>query len=157
MCGRLSVGKDFLKLLHSAGGCGHDTGDSKGASGDLLRCRELRGDTSYTILFRFLVRARAGEVIAATELEADAGRFHAKEWPYAVIELYLGRRSPELTLDDANKSDSGCEAQFFTGEWYILQNKPAEAATSLHKALDTCPESLWAYGAAQEELKRLKP
>jgi tetratricopeptide (TPR) repeat protein len=132
-------------------------GDFKGAAGDLLRCRELRGDSNNTVLFRFLARARAGEADAAAELEANAGPLDVKEWPYAVVELYLGRRSPELTLGAASKSNDRCEAQFFTSEWYILQNKPAEAATSLCKAVETCPRSFWAYGAAQAELKRLIP
>jgi rhomboid protease GluP len=109
------------------------------------------------MLLRYLARARAGETAAAAELEANAGRLKTKDWPYAVIELYLGRRSPELTLDAASKPDQQCGARFFTGEWLILQNKSAEAETALRKAVETCPKTFVEYHAAQAELKRLKP
>jgi uncharacterized caspase-like protein len=97
------------------------------------------------------------EAAAAAELEVNAGRLKTKEWPFAVIELYLGRRSLELTLDAASKPDERCEAQFFSGEWYVLQNKPAEAGAALRKAVETCPKAWVEYAAAQAELKRLKP
>jgi tetratricopeptide (TPR) repeat protein len=88
-------------------------GDFKGASGDMLQClRDMAGNR--LVLFRFLARTRAGEADAAAELEANVERrVDTKEWPYAVIELYLGRRSPELTLDAASNSDEQCEAQFW--------------------------------------------
>jgi hypothetical protein len=35
-----------------------------------------------------------------------------KEWPYAVIELYLGRRQPDTTLEAADKEVERCQAQF---------------------------------------------
>jgi hypothetical protein len=109
------------------------------------------------MLFRYLARARAGEAIAAAELGTNASRLKTKECPYAVIELYLGRRSPELTLDAASKPDERCTVQVHSGEWYILQNKPAEAGAALGKAAESCPKSFNEYVAAQAALKRLKP
>jgi lipoprotein NlpI len=87
----------------------------------------------------------------------NAGRLKTKEWPFAVIELYLGRRSLELTLDAASKPDERCEAQFYSGEWYILQSKLAEAGAALREAVEICPKDFTEYAAAQAELKRLKP
>jgi tetratricopeptide (TPR) repeat protein len=130
--------------------------DFKGASGDLLRSIELN-DGIYAMLFRYLARARADEAAAKVELEANAGRLKTKEWPYAVIELYLGRRPVELTLGAAAKPNDRCQVQFYTGEWLILQNKPTEAGASLRKALEICSKDLVEYAAAQAELKRLKP
>jgi lipoprotein NlpI len=101
--------------------------------------------------------ARGGETLAVAELEANAGRLKTKEWPYAVIELYLGRRSPELMLDAAGKPDEQCVAQFYSGEWYILQNKSAEARAALRKVVETCPKTVTEYADALAELKRLKP
>jgi hypothetical protein len=60
-------------------------------------------------------------------------------------------------LDAASKPDDRCEAQFYSGEWYILQNKPAEAGATMRKAMETCPKDFIEYAAAQAELKRLKP
>lgn len=131
-------------------------GDFKGASGDFQRALETKDDI-YAMLFRYLARARAGETPVAAELEANAGRLQNKEWPYAVIELYLGTRSPELTLSAAVKPDQQCEAQFYSGEWHILGNRPGEAEALLRKAAEACPKDFIEYNAALAELKRLKP
>jgi tetratricopeptide (TPR) repeat protein len=140
--------------LRQLGAARFDAGDFKGASSELLRSLELKGD-GYTMLYRYLARARAGETLAAAELEVNAGRLKTKEWPYAVIEFYLGKRSLELTLDSAAKLEEMCEAQFYIGEWHVLQNKPAEAQAALEKAIKTCPKIVSEYYSALAELKRL--
>jgi hypothetical protein len=50
-----------------------------------------------------------------------------------------------------------CEAQFHSGEWYILQNKLAEAQVALQKAVEICPKALSEYTGARAALQRLKP
>ena len=119
-----------------------------------MRAVELEDDI-YAMLFRFLARTRAGET-AAAELEANAGRLKTKEWPYAVAELYLGKRSPAATLDAAIKPDDRCEAQFYIGQWHILKSNAAEAASALKVAVDTCPKTFVEFTAAIAELNRLK-
>ena len=99
--------------------------------------------------------SRAGET-AAAELEANAGRLKDKKWPYAVIELYLGKRSPEATLDAAGKPDEKCEAQFYIGQWHILKGDRSAAAAPLKAAVETCPKTFIEYVGAVVELKRLK-
>ncbi len=131
-------------------------GDFKGASSDLLRSIELKDDI-YAMLFRYLARARAGAKRLRRRNLRPMRDSLTKEWPYAVIELYLGRRSPELMLDAAGKPDEQCVAQFFSGEWYILQNKSAEARAALRKVVETCPKTVTEYADALTELKRLKP
>jgi hypothetical protein len=51
----------------------------------------------HAALFHYLARTRAGES-AAVELEETAGALETKDWPYAVSGLYLGKRSPAITL-----------------------------------------------------------
>ncbi len=128
--------------------------DFKEASTEMLRALELRDDID-TMLFRYLARARAGETLAAAELEADATRLKTKEWPYAVIELYLGRRSPDLTLDAAGTPQQQREALFYNGEWYIVHRQP-EAQAALRKAAEICPKGFSEYHAAQAELNRIR-
>jgi len=130
-------------------------GDFKGAAADLLRSLELEDDV-YAMLLRYLARARSGET-AEAELEANAGRLKDKAWPYAVIELYLGKRSPAATIDAAAKSDDRCEAQFYVGEWHLLKGNKTEAAAALRIAVDTCPKTFTEYTTAVFELKRLQP
>ena len=130
-------------------------GDFKAAAAELLRSLALN-DSSYAMLFRYLARQRAGETGGA-ELEANAGRLKDKKWPYAVIEMYLGKRSPEATLDAAGKPDEKCEAQFYIGQWHILKGDQTAAAAPLKAAVDTCPKTFIEYTGAVVELKRLKP
>jgi rhomboid protease GluP len=54
----------------------------------------------------------------------------------------------------ANPSER-CEAQFYGGEWQLLQGDGAAAATALTAALDNCPKSFIEHKGAEAELKRL--
>jgi lipoprotein NlpI len=108
------------------------------------------------MLFRHLAKARAGEAGEA-ELEANAGRLKTREWPYAVIELCLGKRSPTATLDAAVTPGDRCEAQFYIGQWHVLKASKAEAETALKVAVETCPKNSVEYAAAVAELRRLRP
>lgn len=130
-------------------------GEFKGSASDLLRAVELEDDV-YAMLFRYLARTRAGEA-AEAELEANAGRVKTKEWPYAVTELYLGKRLPVATLDAAVKPDHHCEAQLYIGQWHVLKGNAADAETALKVAVETCPKNFIEHTAAVAELKRLKP
>jgi tetratricopeptide (TPR) repeat protein len=129
-------------------------GQFKEASADFLRDIEI-GGRAYPMLSHFLAQERAGET-ATPELEANAARLKTKEWPYAVIELYLGRRSPEAALAATSNAEERCQAYFFIGQWNILRGDRDEAAKALKVAADTCPRT-WPGAQANAELKRLKP
>jgi hypothetical protein len=105
------------------------------------------------MLYRYLAQSRAGEADAFPELEANANRLTSKEWPYAVIELYLGRRTYEATLD-GNTPERRCEAQFYFAEWLALKSGAAEAETELKGIIDSCPQTSRAYKDAVAELTR---
>jgi lipoprotein NlpI len=128
-------------------------GDFKGAVADLSHSLELK-DRTFPMLFLFLARSRSGET-AAPELEANAGRLKTKEWPYAVIELYLGRRQPNTTLEAADKEVERCQAQFYIGEWGLLADDPTVAAAALRAAAATCLKTQIEYDGATAELKWL--
>lgn len=132
-----------------------NSGDFKGASSDLLRSIELK-DNIYAMLFRYLAKARAGES-AEADLEANATRLKTKEWPYAVIELYLGKRSADATSDLADKPDQKCEAHYYVGEWHVLKGNKADAEAALKTAIDTCPKDFIESWSAIAEMKRLNP
>jgi lipoprotein NlpI len=143
---------DYLRHLGLAR---FNKGHFKEAATDLLRSIEQQDD-GYAMLFRYLARSRAG-ASASSELEANASRLKDKTWPFAVIEFYLGKRSPQATLDAASKPDERCEAQFYIGQWHIVKGTPGAAAEPLKLAVETCPKTFIEYTAAVSELKRLKP
>jgi tetratricopeptide (TPR) repeat protein len=131
--------------------------DFKGASANLLHALELKDDL-YVILFRYLARAHSGERDAAeAELAESARRWKVRVWPYALIELYLGKRSPEAMLDAAVKRSDRCMVQFHVGEWHALRSQSAEALTALRGAAEICSRDSFEYRAAGAELARLTP
>ena len=130
-----------------------DQGNFKEAALALSRANELE-DNAYSIIWHYLARQRGGENGRA-ELEADATRLKSKDWPYPVIELYLGGRSPAEVLSLAGKPEERCEAEFYSGEWHLLHGNRAAAATALQAAADMCSKDFFEYKGALAELKRL--
>jgi len=128
-------------------------GNFTAGAADLLRANEIQ-EGSYSMIWRYLARERAGEN-AAAELDKNAVRLKSAEWPYPVVELYLGRRSPADVLSAAGKADERCEAQFYIGEWHLLRGDRAAATTAFHTAAETCPKEFDEYTGALAELKRL--
>jgi lipoprotein NlpI len=133
----------------------HRKGDFTAATADLLRATDL-ADNAYGMLFRYLARARLKQDGAA-ELSASAARLKSKDWPYAVIDFYLGLRSLAEMRAAANRPQETCEAEFYIGAWHLLRGSNAEARTALQVAADTCPKTYIEYTAAVAELKRLEP
>jgi lipoprotein NlpI len=129
--------------------------DFGAAVSDLARAVEDKPADAYPALWLYIVRARVGHKKATAELETNAERLKAADWPYPVVELYLGLRTPEATLAAPAKPDDRCEAQFYIGEWRLLQADRPLAIESLDAAADTCPKALVEYRGAWAELKRL--
>jgi tetratricopeptide (TPR) repeat protein len=90
-------------------------GDYDRAIADLTEAIRLdpRGNT-YSMLWGYLAQGRAGENGTA-KLAASAARLKTKDWPYSVIEFYLGKRSAVEMLSATAKPDERCEAQFYLG------------------------------------------
>jgi tetratricopeptide (TPR) repeat protein len=131
--------------------------DFKGALPDFQRSIELGGG-AHAILYRFLAQSRAGEGTAASrDLEASAARLESRDWPQAALELFLGRSKPETVLAAAAKPSEACEAQFYVGQWQLLQGSRHEAVTALQAAAETCAKSEFEHDGAVAELNRLGP
>jgi lipoprotein NlpI len=128
-------------------------GDFNAAATDLLNAGKLTEDP-YTLLWRYLSRARAGQD-GTSELADNAARLKKKDWPYAVIEFYLGKRSLDSMREAAANPNEKCEADFYAGEWHLLRGNKADARTGLQAAAETCPKSFFEYFGAVAELKRL--
>jgi lipoprotein NlpI len=133
----------------------YNNGDFKGAL-PFLRPAVQSKDQAYIVLIRYLAQMRIGESAAAAELERNAGGLPSKDWPHAVAELYLGRRSPADTLEAATTDHYRCEAHFYIGKWHLLKGETSRAATELKIASDTCPKTIIEYSAARAELQRLR-
>jgi hypothetical protein len=60
-------------------------------------------------------------------------------------------------VQTATNEDQRCEVQFYLGEWDLLHERRAEAASELREAVDSCPKNLVEYTGAVAEVKRLGP
>src|ERR1700730_18462880 len=128
----------------------------RAAGADLARAVADKPADAYPVLWLYLARTRAGEeTAAATELAANARTLKASDWPYAVVELFLGQRTPEATLAAPVKPDDRCEAQFYIGEWQLLRADRPAAIDALKSAAHTCPKDFVEATDARAELKRL--
>jgi lipoprotein NlpI len=125
------------------------------AVSDSARTVEDKPADAYAALWLYIVGARVGHKKATAELETNAEHLKAADRPYPVVELYLGLRTPEATLAASAKPDDRCGAQFYIGEWRLLQADRPLAIESLDAAADTCPKALVEYRGAWAELKRL--
>lgn len=128
-------------------------GDFKAAIPDLQRTFELGNDT-YALLFLHLARVKAVENAAAA-LETDAGKVRIWHWPSAVVGLFLGRLSADSTIAAARTPHELGEAQFYLGQWRLLQGDHAEARKAFQAAAEACPPWFNEHVAAIAELQRL--
>jgi lipoprotein NlpI len=128
-------------------------GDFSAAAADFLRANDAIAN-AYGMLWRFLAQGRIGQDGAA-ELLANAALLKTKDWPYPVIEYYLGQRPLNQLLAAASKPDERCETAFYLGQWRLLRGNKVEAKVALLNAADTCPKDFAEYIGAVAELKRL--
>jgi lipoprotein NlpI len=130
------------------------TGDFAGASSDEAEVIKQEND-AYAMITLYLAQLRLGNATAETEFMDNISRLKTKAWPYAIIELYLGVRTPAATLKSASDPEQRCEAQFYIGEWHIVRRRIADARATLKAAIESCPKYSHERLYALAELKRL--
>jgi lipoprotein NlpI len=131
-------------------------GEFAKAYDDFKRVTDARPN-AYPVLLLFPSKSRDGDAREAkNELTKSAAKLKAGEWPYPIVELYLGKKSVQAAEGLAKTPGEKCEAQFYIGEWHLLRKDRSEAAKALQAAADSCPKDFVENRAAVEELKRLK-
>jgi lipoprotein NlpI len=130
-------------------------GSYAAAAPDLVRALQAEADDPYSVLQLFIARVRTGNRAAQKELERNAGRLKENRWPFAAIELMLGRRTPEATMAAARSADQRCEAHYYIGEWQLLHDARADAIAAFRRAAETCKRNFIEYYGALAELKSL--
>jgi lipoprotein NlpI len=82
-------------------------------------------------------------------------------WPAPVVRLFLGQMTPTGVLDAAQNADANtmkgqvCDANFYSGEWALLQGAKDEATRLFRLAARDCPPVRVGWGGANTELKAL--
>jgi lipoprotein NlpI len=134
-----------------------DQGKTDDAIAEFRKAVELDPEDSYSVLWLFLASTRSGAHTSTAGLKAYAKNLKQLDWPYPVVELFLGGRTPESTLAAPTKPDDRCEAQYYVGEWHLLRGDQPKAIAALKAAVGTCPKANVEYDFARAELKRLRP
>jgi len=120
-----------------------------------LNFRDAGDGTAYRILWLHLASARIGGQDIKRNLQEKSAALNPAEWPFPVIELFLGRRTPLEMVAAAIKPDELCEAQFYLGQWHLLRDERVASIEALRKAVEICPRDFNEYAGAVAELKRL--
>jgi len=164
----LGIGETYLADKIDRGYALFALADFADAANDFGHALKLPGGQANTMMWLYLSQERSrpkghDHQFLSEELRDKArrlGEANCKNWPLPIIELFSGNAnwSPEKVLECANSEKNGdvpCQAHFHVGEWFVLQDKPADADKSLHKAEQICQFDSVERQAAQAELKRL--
>ncbi len=129
---------------------------------DLTESLRLKPNQSYAIIWRYLAQSRSGEPeLAKSELSEKLGPLDKAKWPAPVIDFLLGKSDPEALLKAAEHPDAEtrrgqvCEAEFYVGEWHLLNLRHKEAGELLGRAEKNCPKAFVEYDGAVAELRRM--
>jgi lipoprotein NlpI len=119
-------------------------------------------DDIWVILFRYLVEAKIGNLLAAArDLEADAARLKERRWPAPIIDFHIGKIDEKALFAAANdgdstkKSEKTCSANFHAGEARLIRGHITGAIPLLRAAAKDCPSHSYESHGASAELQRL--
>jgi lipoprotein NlpI len=126
------------------------------AAADLRRglARGGKHPTGHHILFCYLAFARQGRDGAAA-LRTDLRRLKPPVWPVPVGRFYLGELTSDELLAAAGNTEELGEAQFYVGQWFLLQNNKIAAVRAFTAAKRACPPAFVEHMGADAELRRL--
>jgi lipoprotein NlpI len=134
------------------------TGALPKALADLNQASELDRKSAYIALWLDIANKRSN---LASRLPEAMAQIDMTKWPAPVIRLYVGQLTPEALLAAADnpeaktKRDQVCEANFYTVELDLQQDKKDDAVRLFQMAAADCPKTFFEYECANGELKRL--
>lgn len=120
-----------------------------------------KGDLGGYVLVWIAVTAQRTGKLDKDEISADLAKLKLSDWPKPIIDLYLGKMTPESVQKEAESWSASkeeaqrCEANFYTAEWYLGQNDQPKATPLLLEVVHSCPIDFIELGSAKVELKRL--
>ncbi|MHB8697677.1 MAG: tetratricopeptide repeat protein [Sulfuricaulis sp.] len=157
----ISLNPQYAYAFHNRGDAQFYQGRFRLAASDFVQWQKLRPDDAYAAIWLYLARARGGAKDAASQLTADTRRLKADVWPAPVVALFTGKGTPQTVQDKAANADPKvqkdqmCEANFYLGQWHLLQHQKEEARSLFQQAQDKCPKNFVEYNDAVAELRRM--
>jgi lipoprotein NlpI len=130
-------------------------GDFVLAAEDFARLKRDANDL-HGLLWYHLSKERAGEAASREELARAAAQRKSNAWPVPIFQLFQGQIGADVVRAAANGPQQRCEAQFYTGEWHLLQRARPAAAQALNAAAASCTRTSIEFRAAVADLRRLE-
>ena len=132
------------------------------AARDYRRALGLQAASAYSVIWLFLSQERAG-LEGYKALTRNAGRLKLKpgHWPFPVLAFFQGQMTPERLVEATRhenrrrERERQCEAFFYLGQHYLLEDDPAQAKRYFRKAIETGITGFIEYQGAKVELRRL--
>ena len=117
-------------------------------------------DGAYGVLWLAVAKERVSS--DDSEFRAAAAKVDLSKWPGPLLNLYLGKTAPEDALKAAATGDAAiekgqtCEADFYVGEWQLIQRRADAAKPLLAQAASSCAHEFVELVAANAELGRIR-
>ena len=136
--------------------------DFQTASMDERAALQVDPGDGYSAIWYYLAQSRGGQSKALTELMEISSGLKLANWPGPVIQVYLGTAKPDGLLSLAKASnprfalDRECEANFYLGEFALLNGNRSEAEMLFRAAVASGLSTNFEYRGALAELTRLQ-
>lgn len=109
-----------------------------------------------SVFWRYLAMARAGRKPGKDELAQSIKDLRPDTWPAPIFQMFQDGRAPDAVLAAASDARERCEAQFYAGEWQLLQAAREAAAHAFETAATSCAPTSMERRLAAEELSRME-
>ena len=155
----LALEPDNVNALRLRGWLAFFDGRPDEAIQGLERALTLRPDDAYAALWLHIVSARSGR---GGRLASAAKGVDMKVWPAPIIQFYRGEidrnvlRAATQSRDPITHGEQTCEANFYLGEWHLLENAKAEADPFIFYAATSCPKTFVEWAAARTERRLIE-
>ena len=130
------------------------------AMADLSQASRLDPDYAYYALWIDIIDKRRNET---SSLAQAVSHFNMSKWPAPVVRLFLGDSTPAAVLaaaedpDPVTRTGQICEANFYSGQFALLQQGDRPEATRLFRlAAAGCPHQFVEGASAMSELAALE-
>lgn len=152
----LTLAPGRIAFIDSRGQLSFSMAHYAAAAADFTSVLDFDTGSAAAALWLYLARARGGDEAAAkADLAARAPKLRQPEFPYAAVELYLGRGTPEAVLAAASRPVEHCDARVFVSEWHLVRGDDAAAAAVFKSLEDGCSQYfIDDHELAAAELKR---
>lgn len=146
-------------LLGQLGRAQFYVGDFQSASRSFGMALNADSEDLYNYLWQHLAQVRG---LRESDLSKSVDGRDLTDWPGPAVRYLLGQITESVFLDlaisgpdAARRKEKQCEAAFFIGERYLIDNQKTEAASHFRVAKEICPAEFVEYLGSIVELSSL--